>query len=45
MENIVSAPKTDMFRFRINPEIKKQVEFLQAKCKKTSWTFLIQIKQ
>ena len=26
MENIVSAPKTDMFRFRINPEIKKQVE-------------------
>ena len=23
MENIVSAPKTDMFRFRINPEIKK----------------------
>lgn len=24
---------------------KKQVEFLQAKCKKTSWTFLIQIKQ
>ena len=37
--------KTDMFRFRINPEIKKQVEFLQAKCKKTSWTFLIQIKQ
>ena len=26
-------------------EIKKQVEFLQAKCKKTSWTFLIQIKK
>ena len=24
MENIVSAPKTDMFRFRINPEIRKQ---------------------
>ena len=26
MENIVSAPKTDMFRFRINPEIKKRAE-------------------
>ena len=26
MENIVSAPKTDMFRFRINPEIRSQVE-------------------
>ena len=24
---------------------KKRVEFLQAKCKKTSWTFLIQIKK
>ena len=31
MENIVSAPKTDMFRFRINPEIKKQVEDVYAK--------------
>ena len=31
MENIVSTPKTDMFRFRINPEIKKQVEDVYAK--------------
>lgn len=31
MENIVSAPKTDMFRFRINPEIRKQVEEVYAK--------------
>ena len=27
MENIVTAPKTDMFRFRINPEIKKCLEY------------------
>lgn len=31
MENIVAAPKTDMFRFRINPEIRKQVEEVYAK--------------
>ena len=31
MENIVTAPKTDMFRFRINPEIRKQVEEVYAK--------------
>lgn len=31
MENIVTAPKTDMFRFRINPEIKKQVEEVYAR--------------
>lgn len=31
MENIVTAPKTDMFRFRINPEIRKQVEDLYAR--------------
>ena len=31
MENIVSAPKTDVFRFRINPEIKKRAEDVYAK--------------
>lgn len=31
MENIVNAPKTDMFRFRINPEIRQQVEEVYAK--------------
>ena len=31
MENIVNAPKTDMFRFRINPEIRSQVEEIYAK--------------
>ena len=31
MENIVSAPKTDMFRFRINPDVKKRVEDVYAK--------------
>ena len=31
MENIVNAPKTDMYRFRINPEIRKQVEEVYAK--------------
>lgn len=31
MENVVSAPKTDMFRFRINPEIRRQVEEVYAK--------------
>ncbi len=31
MENIVTAPKTDMFRFRINPDIRRQVEDVYAK--------------
>lgn len=31
MENIVNAPKTDMFRFRINPEIRQQVEEVYAR--------------
>ncbi len=31
MDNIISAPKTDMFRFRINPEIRRQVEDVYAK--------------
>lgn len=31
MDNIVNAPKTDTFRFRINPEIRKQVEQVYAK--------------
>ncbi len=31
MENIVTAPKTDMFRFRINPDIRKQVEDVYSK--------------
>lgn len=26
MDNTVSAPKTDMFRFRINPEVREQIE-------------------
>lgn len=30
METIISAPKTDTFRFRINPEIRKQVEEVYA---------------
>ena len=31
MDNIVTAPKTDMFRFRINPELSKQVEEVYAR--------------
>lgn len=31
MENIVTAPKTDMFRFRINPEVRRQVENIYAR--------------
>lgn len=31
MENIVTAPKTDMFRFRINPEVRNQVESIYAR--------------
>ncbi len=30
--NIIDAPKTGTFQMRINPEIKKQVENLYAKC-------------
>ena len=30
--NIIDAPKTATFQMRINPEIKKQVEELYAKC-------------
>lgn len=29
--NVVSSPKTDMFRFRINPEVRKQVEAVYEK--------------
>lgn len=31
MKNVVSSPKTDMFRFRINPEVRKEVETLYEK--------------
>ena len=31
MDDIVTAPKTDMFRFRINPEIRRQVEEVYAR--------------
>jgi DNA-damage-inducible protein J len=31
MDPILSAPKTDMFRFRINPDIRAQVEAVYAK--------------
>jgi DNA-damage-inducible protein J len=31
MDNILYAPKTDMFRFRINPEVRAQVEDVYAK--------------
>lgn len=31
MENIVSAAKTDVFRVRINPEIKQELESVYAK--------------
>ncbi|MBQ1437660.1 MAG: type II toxin-antitoxin system RelB/DinJ family antitoxin [Ruminococcus sp.] len=30
--NIIDAPKTGTFQMRINPEIKKQLENLYAKC-------------
>lgn len=30
--NIIEAPKTGTFQMRINPEVKKQVESLYAKC-------------
>ena len=31
MENIISAAKTDVFRVRINPEIKQELESVYAK--------------
>lgn len=31
MSNVVSSPKTDMFRFRINPEVRSEIEELYAK--------------
>ena len=31
MENIVSAAKTDVFRVRINPEIKQELESVYAR--------------
>ena len=31
MSNVVSSPKTDMFRFRINPDVRKQVEAVYEK--------------
>ena len=31
MNKVVSSPKTDTFRFRINPEIRKQVEAVYEK--------------
>lgn len=31
MENIISAPKTDVFRLRVNPEIRKELESVYAK--------------
>ena len=31
MNNVVSSPKTDMFRFRINPEVRKEVEEIYEK--------------
>lgn len=31
MENVVSSPKTDMFKVRINPDLRKQLESIYAK--------------
>ena len=31
MENIVSAPKTDTFRLRVNPELRLELERIYAK--------------
>lgn len=30
--NVVTSPKTDTFRFRINPEVRKEVEDVYEKC-------------
>ena len=32
MDNIPSAPKTDTFHFRINPDVRSQAEAIYAKC-------------
>lgn len=31
MSNVVSSAKTDMFRFRINPEVRSEIEEIYAK--------------
>ena len=31
MDNILSAPRTDSYHFRINPEVRKKVEAVYAK--------------
>ena len=31
MKNVISAPKTDMFRIRINPELRQQLEEVYGK--------------
>ena len=31
MDHILSAPRTDSFHFRINPEVRKEIEALYAK--------------
>ena len=31
-QNFATAPKTDSFRFRINPELREQAEGVYAKC-------------
>ena len=31
MENIVNAPKTDSYHFRINPQVREEVEAVYAK--------------
>ena len=32
MNSILSAPRTDSYHFRINPEVRKAVEAVYAKC-------------
>ena len=39
MENIVSSAKTDMFRIRINPVLRKQLEDAYGKNGQTRSTF------
>ena len=31
MDNILSAPKTDSYHFRINPEVRKEIEAVYAR--------------
>ena len=31
MDNILNAPRTDSFHFRINPEVRKEIEAVYAK--------------